>query len=114
MRLSLAMSKTNKFNSSGINLLRRVKRVGFTNCQQQVFSSLASPDPALRKAAGHALINAGSQSMYGIVAKGGFEYLKTNDDVNRILTAMRDDLDRGSCEIGFETYWVIAQRPSEV
>jgi hypothetical protein len=114
MRLLLPMRKTDKFNSSGINLLRRVKGVGFTNCQQQVFSSLACPDPALRKAAGHALINAGSQSMHGIVQKGGFEYLKTNDDVDRISTAMRDDLDNGRCEIGFETYWIIAQRPSEV
>jgi hypothetical protein len=74
------------------------------NCHQQVFSSFASPDAALRKAAGHALIDAGSGSMHGIVTKGGFDYLKTHDDVDRIVNAMREDLDNGICEIGFEVY----------
>jgi hypothetical protein len=65
----------------------------------------------MRKTSGHAFINAANQSMHGIVTKGGFEYLKTHEDVDRMVQEMRDDLDKGACELGFEIYWIIGQRP---
>jgi hypothetical protein len=49
--------------------------------------------------------------MNGMTDKGGFDYIKTHDDAEKMANAMRDDLDKGVCEIGFEIFWTIAQRP---
>lgn len=88
-----------------------MQNAGFVNCDQKVFSTFAVPDAELRKASGHALINGGSQSMHGIVERGGFDYLKTHDDADRMVNAMRDDVNNGVCELGFEIYWTIGQKP---
>ena len=48
--------------------------------------------------------------MHGMVEKGGFEVVKTHEDADRITNAMRNDIEKGVCEIGFETYWTIGQR----
>jgi hypothetical protein len=56
------------------------------------------------------LIDAGSQSLRGIWGKGGFDYIQSEADAETIIQGMRDEIDNGSYEIGFETYWIIGRR----
>ena len=90
-------------------MLRYIKNAGYVNCTQQAFSTYAG-DADVRRTAGILLLAAGSQSMHGIVGKGGFDYVKTHEDASRIVDAVVSDIESGLCEVGFEHYWVMAQK----
>lgn len=64
----------------------------------------------MQLSAGIKLLAAGSQSTHGIVEKGGFEYVKTHEDASRIVDAVLSDIKSGICNVGFEHYWVMAQK----
>lgn len=49
--------------------------------------------------------------MNGMVARGGFEDIQTQEDVSRFYNAMLADIENGH-EIGTEMWWIIGQNPN--
>lgn len=98
-------------HSIGVTLLQRIKKVGYINCSVQVFSSFGTDDEDLSKACNAASIAAASQSLHGIVDKGGFEHVQTHEDATRLLDGMRAEVAAGETQHGVETYWTTGQKP---
>ena len=61
--------------------------------------------------ASKASIAAASQSLHGMVNKGGFEHIETHEDAARLVDTLTSEVDAGETQHGFETYWTSGQKP---
>lgn len=52
-----------------------------------------------------------TQACFGVVAKGGMEGLKTNEDAQTLVDAMRNDLKDPNRHASFDMKWVWGRKP---
>lgn len=91
-------------------LLEQLERVGYLNCSQMVFKSF-SRSQDIQKLAGQAIIDGTRQILRGIVVAGGLDWLKTNEDVDKVMKPLHDDFVEGACQLGIDIHLVVGQRP---
>lgn len=93
-----------------MHLLEQFKNQGFVNCTQTTFSTY-SQSKEIQKLAGVGVMAVAAQSMRGMVAKGGFDWVQTNADADEAAEAVSNDIKSDVCVVGFEVYWIIGQAP---
>lgn len=62
--------------------------------------------------AGELVTSFASQSMHGIVDRGGFDWLKTHEQVDQMVRALRGDHANG-CKFGFQLHRITGQNPQK-
>lgn len=63
----------------------------------------------VQKLAGIALVNAGRQSLHGVVERGGFEWVRSRKAVEQHFADLQKELQSGACTIGFDIRWTMGQ-----
>jgi hypothetical protein len=84
---------------------------GFTNYKQNMFK-LFFLDDALVRTVSKIVIMSCEQSMTGMAARGGFEDIRTKEDVERLVNGILAGVKYGH-EIGIEMWWIWAQKSED-
>jgi len=58
-----------------------------------------------------AMLRVMTQALFGIVAKGGMEGMKTEEDAQRLVDDLRKFADTPECEYGLDMKWVWGRKP---
>ncbi|KAF4780421.1 methyltransferase domain-containing protein [Colletotrichum scovillei] len=80
-----------------MGLLKKLKKLGFQNCEQKIFNSWAADDSVRDEATS------------GIM-HGGEETVNTMEDVTRIEAELKRDVEEKGCRVGFDFVWNWGQR----
>ncbi|KAF5026510.1 hypothetical protein F66182_1370 [Fusarium sp. NRRL 66182] len=97
--------------TSPMQLERQFRQAGYVECSHQDHSSF-SESADVQKMAGNLLVNYGRQSLTGIVARGGFEWLQSHEDVEEICDQLQAEIDDGTTVMGLEMHWTIGRNPA--
>ncbi|KAK6219956.1 methyltransferase domain-containing protein [Colletotrichum tabaci] len=92
-------------------LLKKLRGLGFRNCEQRVWSSWAA-DESIQQKASTALVRLVKPALAAVVEDGGEETVRTMEDVSRIEREMEQDIEQNGVRIGFDYFWNWGQRPS--
>ncbi|KAL7916466.1 S-adenosyl-L-methionine-dependent methyltransferase [Trichoderma velutinum] len=95
-----------------IHLPEQVSNQGFVNVSRQVFETWKMPI-AIQRVGSRVFFAIGEQSLHAIVNSGGFDWLKTHEQVDELVKQWKDDLDNERAIGGVAIYWVIAQNPPQ-
>ncbi|PHH68916.1 hypothetical protein CDD82_188 [Ophiocordyceps australis] len=91
-------------------LLRHLQNAGYTDLGLTTHDSFSLGD-SFQKSAQYLIISALKQSMHGIVALGGSEWLRSDDDVERAVKQLYAEADELGCRYGFQLYHLVGRAP---
>jgi hypothetical protein len=94
-----------------LHLREQVQGVGFVNCTEQIFSSFHESEE-VQKDASKGIVNVASQSMHGIMGRGGFDWIQSHKIVDEMVAKLTDDVEKGT-RAGFSIHWIIGQNPEK-
>ncbi|KAF4445347.1 methyltransferase domain-containing protein [Fusarium austroafricanum] len=86
------------------------RNAGYVECSHIDFSSF-SGNAEVRRRGGSTLVNYARQSLNGIAARGGFEWIHSHDDVEKHCAKLQSEIDEGVSMMGFELRWTIGRKP---
>lgn len=92
-----------------MGLLKKLKKLGFQNCEQKIFNSWAADD-SVRDEATSGIMRLIRPSLASIVEDGGEETVNTMEDVTRIEAELKRDVEEKGCRVGFDFVWNWGQR----
>jgi hypothetical protein len=93
------------------NLLEHIKTRGFVSCYQTSFSTYGK-GKTIRDLAGRALLSTLRQGLLGMVLQGGFDWVRSNKDVEDIMALLHHDLENNVCIVGYELCYTVGRQPS--
>ncbi|KAJ0166753.1 hypothetical protein CTA2_6034 [Colletotrichum tanaceti] len=92
-------------------LLKKLRGLGFRNCEQRVWSTWAA-DESIQQKASMGIVRLVKPVLAAVVENGGEETVRTMEDVSRIQREMKQDVEQDGVRIGVHYYWNWGQRPS--
>jgi hypothetical protein len=87
--------------------------VGFTNVSVERFSSFSMANASMRHAFGKAAVKLGTQSMHGMVTRGGFDWVQSHEGVDDVVRQLNEEIDSGEHLVGMTMDWIVAQEPEQ-
>ncbi|PHH64276.1 hypothetical protein CDD81_4760 [Ophiocordyceps australis] len=91
-------------------LFGHLQNAGYVDVAPSIYDSFSLGD-AFQKSAQWFIISVLKQSLHGIVARGGCEWLRSDDDVERAVEQMYRDRDEHGCLYGFQMHWFVGRAP---
>ncbi|VUC31164.1 unnamed protein product [Clonostachys rosea] len=91
-----------------LNLKPLFEQEGFVNCGENIFSMFKVGGG--KETGGMVTIRVARQSLMGMVEKGGFEAIKTEDDVEKTINGLVTELNQGH-RMGMAMSRIIGQKP---
>ncbi|CAH0002141.1 unnamed protein product [Clonostachys byssicola] len=93
-----------------LNLKSLFENEGFVNCSENIFSMFKVGGG--KETGGMVTIRVARQSLMGMVEKGGFEAIKTEDDVEKTIHGLLAELNQGH-RMGMAMSRIVGQRPKQ-
>lgn len=92
-------------------LLQHAIDAGLVECAEHDYCSFGL-DNGQDEEVDEIMARIATQACFGIVAKGGIEGLITNEDAQKLVTAMRNELSVPDRHAGLDMKWVWGRKPS--
>lgn len=101
------------FISHPARLLQHAIEAGLVECAEHDYCGFALEN-GQDKEVDEIMARIATQTCFGIVAKGGMEGLKTNEDAQKMVAAMREELSVPGRHASLDMKWVWGKKTSEL
>ncbi|KAK1984236.1 methyltransferase domain-containing protein [Colletotrichum cereale] len=104
-------AKAGRDNLMPAALLKRLRKLGFQNCEQRVWSTWAAND-SIQEKVSTAMLQLLKPGLTAVVEDGGEETVRTMEDVGRIERELVRDAEQNGVHLGLHYFWNWGQRSS--